>query len=56
MAASVANQIKNILTAPQHRSQTTPFPNDYSEYDTKSSDGEAPVLELWGMWNTPPPS
>ena len=23
-------------------------------YDTKQSDGEAPViLELWGMWNTP---
>ena len=22
-------------------------------YDTKLSDGEVPVLELWGMWNIP---
>ena len=22
-------------------------------YDTKQSDGEAPILELWGMWSTP---
>ena len=24
-------------------------PNDCPEYDTKSSDGEALVLELWGV-------
>ena len=31
-----------------------PPPNDYSEYDTKQSDGEVPVmLELWGMRCTP---
>ena len=22
------------------------------EYDIKQSDGEAPALELWGMWST----
>ena len=22
-------------------------------YDIKPSDGEAPVLELWGIWSTP---
>ena len=22
-------------------------------YDTKASDGETPVLKLWGMWSTP---
>ena len=27
--------------------------NEYPGYDTKQSDGEAPVvLELWGIWNT----
>ena len=26
-----------------------PPPNKCSGYDTKPSDGEAPVLELWGM-------
>ena len=27
--------------------------NEFPGYDTKQSDGEAPViLELWGMWNT----
>ena len=25
----------------------------YIYYDTKPSDGEASVLELWGIWNTP---
>ncbi len=30
------------------------FPNECPGYDTKQSDGEAPVmLELWGMWSTP---
>ena len=24
-------------------------PNDCSRYDTKPSDGEGPVLDLWGM-------
>ena len=26
--------------------------NEYPGYNAKQSDGEAPVLELWGMWNT----
>ena len=26
--------------------------NKYTGYDTKQSDGEAPVLELWRMWST----
>ena len=30
------------------------FPNECLGYDTKHSDGEAPVmLKLWGMQNTP---
>ena len=24
-----------------------------SEYNTTQFDGEAPVMELWGMWSTP---
>ena len=29
------------------------FPNECPGYDTKLSDGEAPImLELWGMWCT----
>ena len=29
-------------------------PNECPGYDTKQSDGGAPVmLELWGMWSTP---
>ena len=29
------------------------LPYEFPEYDTKQSDGEAPVmLELWGMWST----
>ena len=27
--------------------------NECPGYDTKPSDGEAPGLELWGMWTTP---
>ena len=27
--------------------------NDYPGYDTGKTDGEVPVLELWGMWSTP---
>ena len=30
-----------------------PTSNEYPGYDTKPSDGEAPVLELWEMWSTP---
>ena len=26
--------------------------NGCPEYDSKPSDDEAPVLELWGMWST----
>ena len=26
--------------------------NDCPEYDTRQSDGEASVLELWGIWST----
>ena len=29
------------------------LPNECSKYDTEPSDGEVPVLELWGMWSTP---
>ena len=28
-------------------------PNEFPAYDTKQSDDETPVLELWGMWSTP---
>ena len=35
------------------RSVRPPPPNECPRYDTKQSNGEAPVmLELWGMWNT----
>ena len=31
-----------------------PTPNECSEYDTKQSDGEVPLmLEFWEMWSTP---
>ena len=30
-----------------------PRPNKCSGYDIKQSDGEDPVLELWGMQSTP---
>ena len=42
----------NILTASLQRGKT-PTPNECPRYDTKQSDGEAPILELWGMCNTP---
>ena len=29
-----------------------PLPNECPGYNTKQPDGEAPVLELWGMWST----
>ena len=31
----------------------TPLLNKCPRYDTKQSDGEASILELWGMWSTP---
>ena len=32
----------------------TPTPNEFPVYDTKQSNGVAPVMqELWGMWSTP---
>ena len=31
----------------------TPPPNNCPEYDSKSSDGKAPALEIWGIWSTP---
>ena len=30
-----------------------PTSNECTRYDTKLSDGKAPVLELSGMWSTP---
>ena len=30
-----------------------PNSNECSRYDIKQCDGEAPALEIWGMWNTP---
>ena len=27
--------------------------NEYPRYDAEQSDGVAPVLELWEIWNTP---
>ena len=32
----------------------TRLPNKRPEYKTKQLDGDAPVLELWEMWKTPP--
>ena len=34
------------------RVRTPPLPM-YPRYDIKQSDGEAPALEIWGMWSTP---
>ena len=31
--------------------ESGPHPNESFEYDTKLSDGEAQVQELWGMWS-----
>ena len=28
-------------------------PNECPGYDIKPSDGEAPALDIWGMWSTP---
>ena len=40
----------NMATASLQRGKT--LPNEYPGYDTKLSDGEAPVQELWEMWST----
>ena len=45
-------QLKNTPTVSLHRGKTPT--NKLPEYDTKQSDGEAPVmLELLGIWSTP---
>ena len=31
----------------------TSHSNEWLGYDIKQTDGKAPVLEIWGMWNTP---
>ena len=44
--------LENTSTASLQRSN--PAPNKCPRYDTKQSDGEAPVmLEFWGMWSAP---
>ena len=44
--------LQNTLTAFLQKSKT-PSPNEYPGFDTKQSDGEAPVmLELWRMQST----
>ena len=35
------------------RPPTTHLCNECPGYDTKPGEGEAPVLELWGVWSTP---
>ena len=42
-----------MATASLQRSKTHPTTKQVSDYDTKPSDGEVPVLELWGIWSTP---
>ena len=43
--------LQNTPTASLQRGKTPP--NLCPGYDTKESDGEAPVmLKLWGMWST----
>ena len=43
--------LQNTQTASLQRGQT-PHTSECHRYDTKQSDGEAPVmLELWGMWS-----
>ena len=44
--------LENTPTTPLQRSKT-PTLHEYLRYDTKLSDGKAPVLELWGMRSTP---
>ena len=39
-------------TASLQKGKTLPF-NECPGYDTKQSDGETPVLELWRMMSTP---
>ena len=33
--------------------EVRPYPNECPGYDTKLFEGEALILELWGMWSTP---
>ena len=43
--------LQNTSTASLQRGKT--LPNEWPGYDTKQSDGEAPVmLEIWGMHST----
>ena len=37
-----------------HLCQGVRLPNKCPENDIKPTDGEAPALEIWGMWITPP--
>ena len=39
--------LENTPIAPLQRDKTSPV------YDTEASDGEAPAMELWGMWSAP---
>ena len=41
-----------MLTAPLQRGKT-PTHKMCLGYDTKPSDGQDPILKLWGMWSTP---
>ena len=43
--------LQNSLTASLQMGKT-PSPNECPGYDTKQSDGEALVLEFWGMWSS----
>ena len=56
MSLKSINQSSFIWFDLPNQLQNTPkrLPNECPGYDTKQSDGEAPVmLELWGMQNTP---
>ena len=39
-------------TVPLQRGNTLPR-NDFPGYSTKQSNGDAPALEIWGMWSIP---
>ena len=43
-----AEEYTNFISAEEVR----PRPNECPLYDIKQSDGEAPVMEFWGMWST----
>ena len=42
--------LQHMSMAPLPSSKTFPV-NKCPRYDSKLSDGEAPVQELWGVWN-----